>query len=118
MPRLETAVNTDIEPQDETYVMPCAEAMLAGTLALMTGHAQSTCARQRDVMAKKILSNLLALGHNADLTPHFRCLALRMQQHWNNLLQASEQPAAAVLSRDNPVLPETQLWHATPPQVH
>lgn len=44
-PCLETAVNTEPElHEDEEHVMPCAEAMLAGTLALMTGHAQNACA--------------------------------------------------------------------------
>lgn len=38
-------MNTEPElHEDEEHVMPCAEAMLAGTLALMTGHAQSACA--------------------------------------------------------------------------
>lgn len=38
-------MNTEPElHEDEEHVMPCAEAMLAGTLALMTGHAQNACA--------------------------------------------------------------------------
>ena len=32
---------------DEEYVLPTAEALLAGTLALMTGHAQSQDPEQR-----------------------------------------------------------------------
>ena len=36
---------------DGEYEMPSVEALLAGTLALMTGHAQSACARQRGLMS-------------------------------------------------------------------
>ncbi len=54
---------------DEEHVMPCAEAMLAGTLALMTGHAQSTCATQRGLVGRKIRSNLFFLSQHPELSP-------------------------------------------------
>jgi len=109
---------TDTDPHDEEYVMPCAEAMLAGTLALMTGHAQSACTRQRVLMAKKIRSNLYFLGQNPDLTANFRTVVQRMHQHWDTLLSATEPPPANVLDHENHLLPETRLWHATPSLVH
>ncbi|MDO9201183.1 hypothetical protein [Hydrogenophaga sp.] len=108
--------NTD--PNDEEYVMPCAEAMLAGTLALMTGHAQSACARQRILMAKKIRSNLYFLGQNPDLTPNFRTVVQRMHLHWDALVNATEPPPATVLGTENHLLPETRMWHAAASQVH
>jgi len=55
--------------EDEEHVMPCAEAMLAGPLALMTGHAQSSCATQRGLMGRKIRSNLFFLGQHPALSP-------------------------------------------------
>mgnify|MGYP007091142374 CR=1 FL=1 len=44
---------------DEEYTLPSVEALLAGTLALLTGYAQSApdCAH-RPLMARKVVSNL------------------------------------------------------------
>jgi len=108
-------MNPDTNPHDEEFVMPCAEAMLAGTLALMTGHAQSACARQRMLMAKKICSNLYFIGQNPDLTANFRTVVQRMHQHWEAL---AEPTATTVLGQDKHLLPETRLWHASASQVH
>jgi hypothetical protein len=44
--------------------LPLAEALLAGTLALMTGHAQACCEGQRALMAKKIIANLFMLSRH------------------------------------------------------
>lgn len=111
-------MNPATEPDDEEYVMPCAEAMLAGTLALMTGHAQSACARQRILMAKKIRSNLYCLGQNPDLTPSFRTVVQRMHQHWDRLVNTTEPPAATATGHHNDLLPETRLWHTAAALVH
>ena len=43
---------------DEEYSLPCAEALLAGTLALMTGYVQACCDSHRDAMGRKIAANL------------------------------------------------------------
>ena len=42
----------------EEYSMPCAEALLASTLALMTGYVQACCDDHRDAMGRKIVANL------------------------------------------------------------
>ncbi len=113
-PCLETAVNTDTElPEDEEHVLPCTEAMLAGTLALMTGHAQSACATQRDLMGRKIRSNLFFLGQHPALTPSFRTVLQRMHQHWDTLLKSSDGSAAQSSQRNDDLLPERRLWHTT-----
>jgi hypothetical protein len=107
-------VNTEPElHEDEEHVMPCAEAMLAGTLALMTGHAQSACATQRDLMGRKIRSNLFFLGQHPALTPNFRTVVQRMHQHWDTLLKASEGPATPSPLGSDDLLPERRLWHTT-----
>jgi hypothetical protein len=109
-------VNTEPElHEDEEHVMPCAEAMLAGTLALMTGHAQSACTTQRDLMGRKIRSNLFFLGEHPGLSPSFRTVLQRMHQHWDVLLKANEQPQTALNTDD--WLPERRLWHTTAPLV-
>ena len=98
--------HTDVE-----YEMPSAEALLASTLALMTGHAQSKCMRQRCLMSRKITSNLLTLSHHAMLSANFRAVVDRMRPHWMVLAQGFDDtlPAASALS---PTVPQT-LWHAT-----
>lgn len=113
-PSLETAVNTDTEPhEDEEHVMPCAEALLAGTLALMTGHAQNACATQRNLMGRKIRSNLFFLGQHPGLSPSFRTVAQRMHQHWDRLVEAGEGPAGQSALNSDDLLPERRLWHTT-----
>ncbi|MGQ0711761.1 MAG: hypothetical protein ACT4NV_18670 [Rhodoferax sp.] len=66
----------------EEYTLPSAEALLAGTLALMTGHTQSECARQRSLMELKIVANLQQLARCQDLSESFRTLAQSLQRHW------------------------------------
>jgi hypothetical protein len=106
----------DTDPHDEEYVMPCAEALLAGTLALMTGHAQSDCARQRMLMAHKICANLGILGQKSDLTPNFRTVVLRLHRHWD-ALATDLKPAARQMLHHDTLLPETQFWHPVAARV-
>lgn len=99
---------------DAAYEMPSAEAMLAGTLALMTGHAQSACARQRCLMSQKIVANLLALSQHPALSPPFKTVAERMRPHWKVLAQAMEAP----LNRPMPTVADPQpLWHTAATRV-
>ena len=99
--------------ENEEHVMPCAEAMLAGTLALMTGHAQSACAAQRDLMGRKIRSNLFFMGQHPGLTPNFRTVIQRMHQHWDTLVQAGERAEVRTPLLSDDLLPERRLWHTT-----
>lgn len=79
-------MDTDIEINDEgEYTLPSAEAMLAGTLALMTGYAQNTCPNRRMLMALKIRHNLDQLRSHADLTAQFRQVLLRLCHEWGAL---------------------------------
>ncbi|WP_341909916.1 hypothetical protein [Polaromonas sp. YR568] len=100
-------------PETDEFVMPCAEAMLAGTLALMTGHAQSRCVNQRTLMGRKVLSNLFSLGQHPRLSPNFRVVVQRMHQHWDVLINAQEQAEAPTLLNVDDLLPERRLWHPT-----
>lgn len=107
-------MNTEPElHEDEEHVMPCAEAMLAGTLALMTGHAQSACATQRDLMGRKIRSNLFFLGEHPGLSPNFRTVVQRMHQHWDVLLRPGDGLAERPALNTEDLLPERRLWHMT-----
>ncbi len=93
---------------DEEYGMPCAEALLAGALALMTGHAQACCAAQRELMARKVADNLQLLAGHCGLSPDFRALLSRLQHHWVRQDQADPGPLR---------LPPQPLWHKTPEAV-
>lgn len=96
-------MNTDIQPlADEEYPMPCAEALLAGTLALMTAHAQACCDGHRAQMAAKIVDNLSRLAEHPLLTPQFHTMLWNLRTRWQ--LQREHQPA----ERD------ARLWHAGP----
>jgi len=82
----------------DEYEMPCAEAMLAGTLALMTGHAQSGDDTHRRLMAKKIRSNLFFLAQHPGLSAAFRQVVGRMHSAWDALLD-DPQPTLAASSQ-------------------
>jgi hypothetical protein len=90
---------------DEEYGMPCAEALLAGALALMTGHAQACCDGQRDLMARKVADNLQLLARHPSLSAEFRSMLVQLQRRW----------AAQDGGTDSaPRLPPQVLWHKAP----
>ena len=85
--------------RDEEYSLPCTEAVLAGTLALMTGHAQACCCSQRDALGRKIVAGLHQLAHSDQFTPHFRALLGSLQNRWAQQCAADAQmPRSAALS--------------------
>jgi len=99
-------MNTDIEISGEQeYHLPCAEALLAGTLALMTGHAQACCDNHRQLMNAKILSNLSQLAEHSILSPQFRAALWNLRSHWE-VMQRERTPAATAS--------DPRLWHASP----
>jgi len=94
-----------LESGDE-FELPCVEAILAGTLALMTGHAQACCAAQRQRMAAKILSNMGLLAAHPQLSPAFRTAIGQLHAHWERLQAPGGMPAG-----DGP------SWHPAPDTV-
>ncbi|MCZ8256860.1 MAG: hypothetical protein O9327_14485 [Polaromonas sp.] len=89
-------------------------ALLAGTLALMTGHAQACCEGQRAVMAKKVITHLSMLAGHPDASPNFKAIAANLHSLWVRLLkQGPEQPQQALPSADH-FDPHRVLWHTTP----
>ena len=102
-------MNTDIEPAgDEEYRMPCAEALLAGTLALMTAHAQGCCEPHRLLLTRKVAEHLAQLGAHPMLSQQFRHVLGNLQTLWQLQL---EKGAAPTVPRDD------RLWHAAPGAV-
>ncbi len=91
----------------EEYSMPCAEALLAGTLALMTAYVQACCEDHREVMGRKIVTNLQFLSESPMLTAHFRTLVGNLRDRWL---------AHAGMVDVEPDVSESQrmLWHTAP----
>lgn len=105
----------------DLHPVPSAEAMLAGTLALMTGvveraaltqplagHAQSL------MMAAKVRSNLFFLSGHPQLSSGFRMTVERLRTHWDRLTAPGSGDAAADTSM--PDAPQ-RLWHRAPEQL-
>ncbi len=91
----------------EEYTLPCAEAMLAGTLALMTGYGQSPSnCPNRPLLAAKLVSNLIRLSHNPVFTAPMRVMLANLTTRW----QIEVENACA---QNAPAQPKV-LWHNTP----
>ena len=98
-----TAVDDFIDSEQDEYTMPCAEAVLVGTLALMTGHARCTCAQHRDLMASKAASNLSLLAQHPLMSEGFRTVAFKLHIQWVELIQAERvNEHASALSQAAP----------------
>lgn len=94
--------------------LPPPEALLAGTLALMTGHAQACCEGQRALMAKKIIANLFMLARHPSAPPDFKAIAANLHPLWMRISRADpDQPQQGLLPADH-LDPHRVLWHTTP----
>lgn len=96
---------------DEEYTLPSVEALLAGTLALMTGYAQS--AREcphRPVMARKLVSNLSHLSTHPQLSPPMQAMLANLRTRWALEVESSVGASTAEMR-------PTPLWHAVPARV-
>ena len=107
-------MNTDVHLQNnldgvEEYTMPCAEALLAATLALMTGHVQACCDGRRDLIAKKVVTNLFFLAQHPLLSEQFKTMLWNLRTRWE--VQVENHMAVQPAERDQ------RLWHAGPSVV-
>lgn len=102
----DTACATD----DEAHTLPTVEALTAGTLALMTGFAQSaTDCPHRGLMARKLLSHLFFLSEHPHVSPPMRAMLVNLRARW--ALVAEAAPVARSVRQPSP------LWHAAPDHV-
>lgn len=96
---------------DEEYTLPTVEALMAGTLALMTGYAQAAAeGPQRPLMARKLVSNLFFLAEHPLVSPPMRCMLSKLRTRWQ--LEAEQCVARAAPCEATP------LWHPAPGHVH
>ena len=105
------AAHHPTETVEEEYNLPSMEALLAGTLALMTGYAQSArdCPH-RPCMARKLVSNLLYLSAHPQLTPPMQMMLANLRTRWQVELENAADAVAAEIA-------STALWHAVPARV-
>lgn len=94
---------------DEEYRMPGAEALLAGTLALMTAHVQACCDNHRGLMAGKVIGNLTLLSQHPSLSAEFRTMLWNLRLRWRAQL---EQGGSAL-----PSVRDQRLWHTGPVSI-
>lgn len=122
--------------QDEEYLLSEHEAVLAATLALMTGFAHGCCPAHQGPIAAKVADQLSALVHTLQgpqLSSGMQALLLRLRTRWTaaaaqhaqahlddmrSQLQAQAAAAASAAmasdSADFTATPCTRdaLWHA------
>ncbi len=81
----------------EEHELPSVEAVLAGTLALMTGYSQALQAeldpQHRVKMGLKIGDNLSMLVDHPQLSLGFRQVLLGLQGRWHAMSECSAQAA-------------------------
>lgn len=95
-------------PEEPT--IPSADAMLAGTVALMTSWADPcpTCkldsGAQRSLLARKIVSNLFFLQHHPAVGEGLRRVLLQAHGHWVRLAHPGGVAATLAEARPGPAL--------------
>lgn len=119
-------INDPDVQDDQAHGLPSSEALLAGTLALMTGYAQGCCKGHREMMAKKIVANLSMLTLHPAAAPAFRAMAMNLHGMWFRLVQQLQAlgeaaPADVPQATARPAMADTPnpdqhrvLWHTTP----
>ena len=87
----------------EEYELPCSEAMLAGTLALMTGYSQALQAErdpaQRLAISLRVAHNLERLAGQPALSEPFRALSGRLAGLWQQMARCTADACADCVDR-------------------
>ena len=102
----------------EEHELPSVEAVLAGTLALMTGYSQALQAeldpQDRVAMGEKIGDNLGLLIDHPQLSLGFRQVLFGLQQRWRAMSECTRSAARACspARADRPA----PLWHLAAPK--
>lgn len=93
---LDTPAPTPAHEADDGIALPCDQALLAATLALMTAYANPCtgarvdAATQRRLMARRIVSNLFFLREHPALGPGMRQVMATVHGHWSALARMLE----------------------------
>lgn len=93
--------------------LPCPEALLAGTLALMTSwadpcpHARVEPARLRPLLARKLVSNLALMSQHPAFSAPLRQVLAQAQRRWAELAGGTTPERADDAARAAGVLLQT-----------
>jgi len=91
----------------ETEPLPPADALLAGTLALLTVYAHSAAGcPHRPQMAAKLRANFSHLAVHPHLSAALRTVVNNLRLRWQLERDGQQPPSAAVQA--------TPLWHGAP----
>jgi hypothetical protein len=105
----------------EEHELPSIEAVLAGTLALMTGYSQALQAalepQHRLLMGAKITGNLALLVDHPQLSLGFRQVLLGLQRRWQAMSQCTEDAAREVRVDTLPISGAAQFRFAAPKRL-
>lgn len=87
---------------NDDVMIPCDQALLAGTLALMTAYSRPLGETaepgrlselgQRHLLARKITSNLFFLREHPTLGEGLRNVITKVHHHWQQILAESSLP--------------------------
>ena len=87
------------ENADEEHDLPPIEAVLAGTLALMTGYSQALLAElhpeHRVLMGRKIGNNLALLAEHPLLSAPFQTVLSGLQRRWAQMAVCTAEAASS-----------------------
>jgi hypothetical protein len=102
-------------PRDEEHELPCAEGLLAASLALMTGYADPrACPRHKPLLARKVSENLAALCEHPLLNPNFRAVLWGLGQRWQQRCEAASREEAAAPSSSRSEVAARMPWMKAP----
>ncbi len=98
------------QSEEEEYLLPSTEALMAGAFALMTGYAQSpSSCPNRPLMLRKLISNLFFLANHPEVSPQMRTMLANLRTRWQLVAEDGVGASRAVKP--------TPLWHQTPESV-
>ncbi len=85
---------SDATFDDDNTPLPCAQELVACTVALMTAHADAVgphrAAGQRALLARKVVANLYVLQHHPDIGSGLRMVMSQAHRRWVNLARPEE----------------------------
>ena len=90
-----------MDSHNDTPQKPCAFGLLAATVSLMTRYADPAPDakvgkdKMRDLLARKIVSNLFFLKHHPDLPAGFGQVMAQAHQHWESIALPPGKAACA-----------------------
>lgn len=104
--RPEAMPPSDNDDHIEEYELPCSEAVLAGTLALMTGYGQSLQAErdpaQRLAISLRVAHNLDRLATQPALSEPFRALSGKLAALWRQMARCTADACTDCLEHGAP----------------